>query len=448
MLQACAALAFLLSNYAFTDWLVRGAMAEFSAMMLVPWLMGWCLALVKEGRFSFSITFILFLLVQSHNITAVFAVIPLSLAAAVFAYRQRMEGIRRVWRRAALSVFTFFLLLAPQLVLQKIMLADYDPGKITQLGYKASENFKPAARYFWDREHVWLADWTVFTVQIDFGIWIAALLIAGGWMLKKRGLVSGAASETPGLRWMIAFLAANMLVFLLLQFRISIAAYENIPLFQFLQFPWRLMAYATPIGILLVSAGLCALVDNPRRLSITAVAWALAFLVPSPIFHDYGWPYTPQDEIDALLSRRDPALTGTVLQGIGEYYPRIHLADGTEMAGIQVVGLYRAMHDEGRQLQVRSGSCEVTDHDPRGGREVLVRRFAYRCLSDSVVALPLSYSRLMSLQEGTTHEPRAYYRLRDDPRVHVRMKPGQGTLTARLPSTAAVAQSLRQQVRW
>src|SRR5450759_1117484 len=34
----CGALLLIFSNYAYTDWVVRGAFAEFTAFMLVPWL--------------------------------------------------------------------------------------------------------------------------------------------------------------------------------------------------------------------------------------------------------------------------------------------------------------------------------------------------------------------------------------------------------------------------
>src|SRR5664279_2067809 len=36
---ACGALLLVFSNYAYTDWYVRGAFAEFAAFMLVPWLL-------------------------------------------------------------------------------------------------------------------------------------------------------------------------------------------------------------------------------------------------------------------------------------------------------------------------------------------------------------------------------------------------------------------------
>ena len=58
-------LGFLFTNYTFTDWLFpRGDLAEFSAVMVVPWLLYWCLVLVKEQRFSFLLVPIMVVLVN------------------------------------------------------------------------------------------------------------------------------------------------------------------------------------------------------------------------------------------------------------------------------------------------------------------------------------------------------------------------------------------------
>ena len=446
ILQASASQALLLTNYSFTDWLVRGAMAEFSAFMLVPWLAWWCLTLIKDRRFSFSITPILYLMVQSHNVTALFGMIAILIAAAIFLLRERMYGMRRIWWRALASMAVFWLLLAPQLVAQSMMLSDYDPGKITQNGYTASGGFLPPARYFWDNQYVWLSDWLGFTVQIDFGIWIVALLILVGVAVRLALVRADRFEPVRGQRWELAFLACSFLAFLALQFRFSSVVYESLPAFQFLQFPWRLLVYITVLGLLLVVAGMELVVKQQRWLAVVGMAWAASFMVFSPLPHRFAYPVLAQEHVDRLLLQRDPALTGTVLQGLGEYRPRMRNAKGDELSSLEVLDAYREMYEEGRQLQVLSGSCQLRRLYSEGGPEVLERRFAYRCLSDSVVALPVSYSRLMRVQAGPTRKRLAYHRLPDDPRAHVRLKPGQGTLTVRLPSAATLAQSVLERL--
>ena len=52
LLQVVGSVGFLFTNYVFTDWLSRGDLPEFTAMMIVPWLLFWCLNLVKNHRVS------------------------------------------------------------------------------------------------------------------------------------------------------------------------------------------------------------------------------------------------------------------------------------------------------------------------------------------------------------------------------------------------------------
>ena len=49
MLQVLGSLGFLFTNYVFTDWLQRGDLPEFSAVMIVPWLLFCCLNFSEES---------------------------------------------------------------------------------------------------------------------------------------------------------------------------------------------------------------------------------------------------------------------------------------------------------------------------------------------------------------------------------------------------------------
>ena len=52
LLYTAGSLGFLFTNYAFTDWLdPHGDLGEFAAFMIVPWLLYWCLNLVRTTRF-------------------------------------------------------------------------------------------------------------------------------------------------------------------------------------------------------------------------------------------------------------------------------------------------------------------------------------------------------------------------------------------------------------
>ena len=77
LLCVVGSLGFLFTNYIFTDWFVpRGDPAEFSALMIVPWLLYWCLALVKFQRFSYLIIPIMVLLLNAHSAIALDFALP------------------------------------------------------------------------------------------------------------------------------------------------------------------------------------------------------------------------------------------------------------------------------------------------------------------------------------------------------------------------------------
>ena len=73
----------LLMNYTSTDWLIRGNMAEFSALCLTPWLIYWCMSFIETRRFSYSIIPILVLLYLAHNIIAYYGVFVVLLSIII-----------------------------------------------------------------------------------------------------------------------------------------------------------------------------------------------------------------------------------------------------------------------------------------------------------------------------------------------------------------------------
>ncbi|MET0892796.1 MAG: hypothetical protein ABWY01_04435, partial [Pseudoxanthomonas sp.] len=267
---------------------------------------------------------------------------------------------------------------------------------------------------------------------------VGAALLAQAF---KRGGVPPDVRE----RWPeLCFLACAFLLFLALQLRFSSFVYDGFPPLQFLQFPWRLLVYITVLGLLLVVAGLDLLVRKPRWLGLLAVFWTGSFLVLSPLMSGRdGAPFLAQDTVDDMLIHHAPGWTGTVLQGQGEYTPRVLNGQGQELSATETLGVFRKLHDDGKQLQVQSGSCQVQELEPTRKGEVSTLSFEYRCLSQSEVALPVSYNRLMLVEDTTTKNSLAYHRLPNDPRVRVHIKAGHGRLLVRLPSTATMARLLR-----
>ncbi|NES85212.1 MAG: hypothetical protein F6K10_29490, partial [Moorea sp. SIO2B7] len=73
----CIATGLLLifANYTLTDWLVRGAMAELSAAMLIPWLFYYCLNIIQGKAAGFKLGLIMACLFFAHSVIFYYSII-------------------------------------------------------------------------------------------------------------------------------------------------------------------------------------------------------------------------------------------------------------------------------------------------------------------------------------------------------------------------------------
>ena len=166
---------FLFTNYVFTDWLTRGDLPEFSAMMIVPWLLFWCLNLLKNRRVSLLLIPIVPLLVDAHSAIGLISLFTLTAALITFVATAGLRGLRAIPKRLVVAIAGASVLLAPTL-LAKLKFADYyDPAhKVTLAGQQVSNDFVGLGWYFYDGAFRWLDsnDHHYRLVQIDFAIWI------------------------------------------------------------------------------------------------------------------------------------------------------------------------------------------------------------------------------------------------------------------------------------
>lgn len=420
-LVAMAVLLFLFSNYLFSNWLVRGAMAEFTAMMLVPWLLWWCLNVIKNQKLSFSIVPIFYLLFQSHNITALFSMVPLTLACAYFIYVKRKESVHPLIKFIAICSFALFLLILPQIVIQAIFLHDYDPSKITQMGYLASDNFRPINAYVGDG-YVWLRNWQELNVSLDKFVWAVIVV----------GLVTYIIKFIQGKRWQsnfkkininpsVVFLIVSLMIYLVLQLPASASIYKAITLMQFLQFPWRLLSYITPLSILLCVVVIGWMTKNSKPIQyIVAIFVLVGTLLVSPLSYHYGYSFFSTNVINDNLTTREQGL-GSDLLGIGEYLPKVYDSQGKELSTMETVKRYQQLVSSEVPT---NGSCKVTDIKPRQRFEDMHRVFSVSCLTPNYVYLPISYNVLSKvyISSGQSKKLLPVTRAKTDPRMSVYIK--------------------------
>lgn len=425
--------AFLLSNYSFTDWLVRGAMAEFTALMLVPWIIWWCLSLLKDKEFSLYVVPILFLLVNAHNITALFALVPLSSAYLIFLLREKKAGFNKTIKKALFSAELLGLLLAIELILQKVFLKIYDPSKITQAGYLATNHFLPLREYFYAPSYQWLKDWTQFSVQIDFAIWvpiaIGILALVSGLSNKSfRNKINRLFLFNP----LFLFLAVNIAIFMILQLSATKPLYEHIKTLQFIQFPWRLLVYITPMGILVVAYMASKLRIN-SCLTVLVIVWLASFLFLSPILKSFKYTFLNPDKI---LANAKGGLQGR-LMGIGEYLPRIY-DNGNTIGSIQTLSIYENLYRTNRSMEViKGGPCEL-NKKPNLTFEPSAIILTIKCQHPAKVALPISYNEFTIINDLGTNQIVNYSRIYpSDPRIIIDVSVNSREIKADLPKLSS-----------
>src|ERR1700735_2858189 len=173
LLQVIGSVGFLFTNYVFTDWLARGDLPEFSAVMIVPWLLFCCINLVKNRRVSLVFIPAVALLVDAHSAIGLASVFTLAIALVTFVAVAGLRELRAVVPRLLIVIAGATVLLAPTLLAELRFGQYYDPiTKVTHFGQQVSENFLPFGSYFFDGSHRWLYPVNHRFVQIDFALWI------------------------------------------------------------------------------------------------------------------------------------------------------------------------------------------------------------------------------------------------------------------------------------
>ncbi len=460
VIRTVGSLGFLFTNYAFTDWLdPRGDLAEFSAMMLVPWLLVWCLDLVSTGRASFLLVPVVVLLVNTHSAVALFSVFAIGIALAVHVGGSGWSGLRALAPRLGLLAVATTVLVAPLLVAEYRFLGQYDPQtKSTAFGYEVSQQFVGIASYLYDGSHRWLFPDPRYFVQIDFAIWIPLGLALVVLVIRR------VRRERPGrdLRHVrrlrdptTAFLVASVTFFLALQLRESLFVYRLVTPLQVISFPWRMLSFITPLGILLVAVAADRAVHRYRVHRsvqwVVSAGWLASLALLSPVVAGVGYNYGllgagagqfTTMQVFAAPARIDNNtfhgfFTGS---GTGELYapflPKVVEARGAELNSDST--LYRTInaHPPGGQ-SLSHVPCTVSG-PPRAPFETLALEYTVTCAGATRLALPVSINPSSTVYvRGSDARLRRipYFAVPGDPRMVIDVRgPGTESVVVHLPT--------------
>ena len=138
-------------NYAFTDWLTRGAMAEFSAFCVLPWLFAWCFDWLATGRPGLSIGPLTWLLWMAHGAIATFAWVLLGPCMVIAAFAHGPRRVLRAVPRLAAAIGIFVLMALPWVLGAVPMIAWAQVTNMIRV-WRPETTHEPFRRIFHDRQ--------------------------------------------------------------------------------------------------------------------------------------------------------------------------------------------------------------------------------------------------------------------------------------------------------
>jgi hypothetical protein len=270
-------LALIAANYTVTNWLVRGALAEFSAAMLVPWALQYFARTAREGRVHPGLAISLGLIYLSHSVIF-FYLILLCSAAFLVLFAVGKTRLRILPVKFLLFPFVLFAAITvPYLLPMSVFAKEYDIRRIVPSQYHPNNQMHPLMQYLWDSEWVFGRTWQSFTVQLDFPV--TCLISIGLISLLHNRISSHSWKKQVSVSGQIAPIVVVGIFAAVLQTRIASSFYNHFPGAAFIQFPWRLLALITPIAIMV------GLYVTERELPNRVVKVFLGIFIVSMLFN-------------------------------------------------------------------------------------------------------------------------------------------------------------------
>jgi hypothetical protein len=262
------------------------------------------------------------------------------------------------------------------------------------------------------------------------------------WVRRSRVAPAQPPGPVAG-RPVVALLVLSLVAYLLLQFRVSLFAYDLLAPFKVITFPYRMMTLITPLALLLAAVIAdwwlhLARQRWPGRFrwlpASLAGIWLVLLVVFSPVTaHEPPpmasfFPYAPFLPVQILTAPAKASFQGnpTTLPESGpmfiEYLPKVTAPNGQELGSDSA--LYQKIHaDRARDASLSSVPCSVAQ---RSGFsfEALHATYAVKCAGPTLVALPISYNsftRVGELGPKAQVRPLLVLHVPTDPRIVVRV---------------------------
>jgi hypothetical protein len=453
-LRSVGSIGFLFTNWAFTEWLVRGDLAEFAALMFVPWLLYCCLTLVKDGRLSWLIIPAIVLVVESHSAIGLVSLVILAATGVVFVVTKGPAGLRSVAPRLVLAAGATAVILLPLLVAEFRMGRYYDPITVIETA-SFSANFARPLSYLFDPSYHWLSRTNTEALPVQLDLPITALLVVGVvttvcvWATRSRHQTNSAQPHID--RPVAVLLVSSLVAYMLLQFRFTLPLYDAVSVVKVIDYPYRMMSFVVPLALILA----VMVADwylrafrarwpqgSPLIPAGLAGAWLASLVLLSPVtahepppLKDSFLPDTPFLSIADLT----PSPSGETPL-FWEYLPKVDLSNGQPSR--YDINLYDSLHATHKEAgSLSTVPCAVVETSGMA-LESLRASYEVTCAGPTLVALPISYNPFTTVTElapAMSPRPVTVLHVVTDPRIVIRVDgSGLHRFAVQLPTLAGI----------
>lgn len=305
-------------SYPVNAWFFRGAMAEVTALALVPWVFWWCiLALDKASpRKLFFVGFPIFLLTYLAH-TAIFYIAAVPVVISV---------VTRLWNeKDKLPFLSWITLLGMSVggIAGTFLVVQLRLGE----GFQFFEGLKihdPVGwliprLYFENSIETWLAYENYF--RFDTILWPVAVVLVFGYLCNWKRPDFTAMDP----RLLLIFGTIGYYVFLMMP--PAGFVYENVPGFHYLQFPYRLLGFCSTLSLLLIGFLARPFIETTKHwgaVRICGIATFLATILVSPVLY---LPEVKTSEKEVVLHTAQNAERTNFVGPTFEYYPAVEGVD-------------------------------------------------------------------------------------------------------------------------
>jgi hypothetical protein len=356
------AVLFVLAPYTLTDWFVRGATAEFSAFMILPWLYAGLCDFVQQRRRWIFLAVLLVLLFHAHPMICEFFLVSagLFLLLTLTSSRRRLvwAGVGGEWPGIVGASVIVVLGVLPQALVSATLMHSFNTdvlrAGVPGIPVTIAENYRPLAQYFADSSFEWGRQWRGSSVEVNRYVCIAIIILMA---LPGARPFWRSALRTP----LLGFLLIWTICCLVLQHPIAHPFFNLLPKANFLQFAWRLLAFIT-IGqlFLCIAAARAAAGGQPWERAVAVVCVTLAAVLTAT--HFAAGRIMQDNRIPPEVIAADlQTLNGSL--SYGEYLPK-GTDRSTDLPAREFLTTEGCRNEVHVEEQLESGAFRATAEEP------------------------------------------------------------------------------------